>query len=119
MSGANVVLTTVTRQIKPSEVYFGNMVVDIGSAGVTHIAQGNVNGSTGVGTYQLHTGVNVKASPFNSDYIYVAGTGGADALASGYPLEASETLFIECDNLNKVHVFTNSSSTQNVFFHGS
>ena len=118
-SGANVVLTTITRQIKPSEVYFGNMVVDIGSAGVTHIAQGNVNGSTGVGTYQLHTGVNVKASPFNSDYIYVAGTGGADALASGYPLEASETLFIECDNLNKVYVFTNSSSTQNVFFHGS
>ena len=118
-SGANVVLTTVTRQIKPSSVYFGTMTVESGAAGVTHLAQGNINGNTANGSIRLHTGINVKASPFNSDYIYVAGTGGTDAIASGYPLEAAETLFVECDDMNKVYVFTNSSTTQNVFFHGS
>tara|TARA_R100001509_G_scaffold165745_1_gene149572 strand:+ start:10443 stop:11822 length:1380 start_codon:yes stop_codon:yes gene_type:complete len=118
-SGANVVLTTVTREIKPSNVYFGTMIVPSGGDGATFLASANINGVTGNNSIQLHTGVNIKASPFNGDYIYVAATGGTDAIASGYPLEASETMFIECDNFNKVFVFTNSTNTQNVFFHGS
>ena len=118
-SGANVVLTTVTRQIKPSNIYFGAMVVPTGAAGVTNLAAANINGVSANNSIRLHTGVNVKASPFNNDYIYIAGTGGSDAVATGYPLEASETMFIECDDFNKVYVFTNSSGTQNVYFHGS
>tara|TARA_R110002012_G_scaffold204050_3_gene373638 strand:+ start:628 stop:2022 length:1395 start_codon:yes stop_codon:yes gene_type:complete len=118
-SGANVVLTTVTRQVKPSAVYFGTIVAPVGSDGATTMAGGNINGSSGANSIRLHTGVNVKASPFNSDYVYIAGTGGADAVVSGYPLEASETLFVECNDLNKVYVFTNSTTAQNVYFHGS
>ena len=94
-------------------------MVPTGAAGVTNLAAANINGVSANNSIRLHTGVNVKASPFNNDYIYIAGTGGSDAVATGYPLEASETMFIECDDFNKVYVFTNSSGTQNVYFHGS
>jgi hypothetical protein len=48
----------------------------------------------------LKSGVTIKAAPDNTAIIYVGDKSVSSAANNGYPLEAGESLFLECNNLS-------------------
>jgi len=51
----------------------------------------------------LLVGVTVKASSANTDAVYIGGANLLTNSTDGYPLEAGESLYIECSNVNSLY----------------
>lgn len=101
----------ITEMVRPSKIHSGKNPV-------TNTA--SVLGSNS----QLLSGVNIKCDPENTSNILVGNKDLLKNTTQGYLLEPGETLFIECDNLNKVYTKLSTTgntgiSDQNVYFIGS
>jgi len=96
----------ITEFEKPSVIYSG--LVDASSSA-------SVMGTS----TKLKSGVHLKAHPNNSSHILV----GSNKLISnpnqGYLLEAGESIFIECNNLNKIYIRSEDTTIQKVCYIGS
>jgi hypothetical protein len=66
----------------------------------------------------LMVGVTVKAHSTNTDVIYVGGSKLVTNGTDGYPLEAGESIYIECSNLNAVYA-RSASGSQKLSYIGS
>jgi hypothetical protein len=66
----------------------------------------------------LLVGVTVKASSANTDAIYIGGSNLLTNPTDGYPLEAGESLYIECSNVNSLYA-RSVTGTQTLSYIGS
>ena len=99
--------TTVTEINKPSSIISGFI-----TAGTTTGVQLPSN--------SLKTGITIKSSPSNVNFIYVGNSGlSAGVTGNGYLLESGESVFIECNNSNLIWVVGNSSDKRKVTYIGS
>lgn len=85
----------ITEITKPSKVASATKNI---SANVTQVEANS----------PIKIGVTVKAHSTNTDFIYVGGSNLVTNSTDGYPLEAGESLFIECSNINAVYARSNS-----------
>lgn len=76
--------------------------------------------STVLPSNALKTGITIKASKANTDFIYVGNSGLTGGVTSnGYPLSSGESIFIECNNSNLVYVIGTTGDTRGVYYIGS
>jgi hypothetical protein len=66
----------------------------------------------------LLVGVTVKASSANTDAVYIGGANLLTNSTDGYPLEAGESLYIECSNVNSLYA-RSVTGTQTLSYIGS
>ena len=66
----------------------------------------------------LKSGVTIKAAPDNTNIVYVGDKSVSNAVNNGYPLEAGESLFLECNNLSLLFART-VSGTGTIHYIGS
>jgi hypothetical protein len=66
----------------------------------------------------LLVGVTIKASSANTDIIYIGGANLLTNSTDGYPLEAGESLYIECSNVNSLYA-RSVTGTQTLSYIGS
>ncbi len=85
---AGTAKVTVSSQTLPSSIRSGVIAT---TSGVTSIYAAG---------FTCTQGVNLKAFPTNTFYVYVGETG----VTYGYPLDAGDELFLEIDNLNKLFI---------------
>lgn len=66
----------------------------------------------------IKVGVTIKAHSTNTDFVYVGGANLLTNSTDGYPLEAGESIFLECNNINAVYARSNTG-TQKLSYIGS
>lgn len=72
--------------------------------------------NVGVSVLQLESnvaikvGVTIKAQSTNTDFVYVGGSNLITNATDGYPLEAGESIFVECSNINLIYARSNSGT---------
>jgi hypothetical protein len=81
----------ITEMVRPNKINSGRNSVSNTASTL------NSNG-------RLLSGVHVKASPTNTGNILIGSSDLISNVTQGYLLEPGESMFIECDNLNKVYV---------------
>lgn len=101
----------ITEMVRPSKIHSGNNTVTYSASNLSSNSQ-------------LLSGVNVKSSPYNTTNILVGSSDLINNTTQGYLLEPGESMFIECDNLNKVYARIASSGTsgagnQSIYYLGS
>jgi len=96
---AGTAKVTVNSETLPTSIKSGVIAT---TSGVTSIY------STG---FTCAKGVNLKAFPTNTFYVYVGETG----VTHGYPLDAGDEIFLEIDNLNKLFI-KGDSTGQTLYF---
>ena len=80
----------ITEMVRPSKINSGRITV-------TNTA------STLHSNTRLLSGVHVKSSPTNIGNILIGNSELISSVTQGYLLEPGESMFIECDNLNKIY----------------
>ncbi|MAH42984.1 hypothetical protein CL614_04665 [archaeon] len=98
----------ITEMVRPSSINSGRITV----SNTATTLQSNT---------KLLSGVHVKSSPTNAGNVLVGSSQLVSSVTQGYLLEPGESMFIECDNLNKVYarVSGNNSASQLLHYLGS
>ena len=99
---ANIGDVDVATVAMPTVVYHGKKVVTAGTDEVI------------AGSQALTSGVNVKALAGNAGIVYV----GVETVSSstGYELSAKESVFIECDNTNRIWIDAATGSADGITY---
>ena len=101
-SGVDIGDVDVTSVAVPTAVYHGKKVVTAGTDEVIASSQA------------IKSGVNVKALAGNAGIVYV----GVETVSSskGYELSAKESVFIECDNVNRIWIDAATGSADGITY---
>ena len=93
----------ITEIEQPSNVYSGKNSIDSTPQALSTATS-------------LKSGVHVKAHPNNTSHILVGSSKLITSPGNGYILEAGESIFLDCSNLNKIFVKSEDASSQTVCY---
>ena len=101
-SGVDIGDVDVTSVAVPTAVYHGKKVVTAGTDEVIASSQA------------ITSGISVKALAGNAGIVYV----GVETVSSstGYELSAKESVFIECDNVNRIWIDAATGSADGITY---
>lgn len=109
----NTNLTSGIYSVKVSEITKPNKFVSGTFSAVSSNGAAQLTSNT-----VIRSGITIKASPSNTDVVYVGGVSLTRNVLNGYPLDPGETIFLEINNLNLIYIRA-SSGTQTINYIGS